>query len=63
MVLFLLAAIVGAALSGGGFYFGFKIGQRVDKEVDKKGVKIPLARNPQCYVIDPKDFDEEDRAE
>ena len=56
---FLLAAIIGAALFGGGFYFGLRVGQQ--KAVP--GAVAIRPRRPQCYTLDPKDFDEEDRAE
>ena len=56
---FLLAAIAGAALSGGGFYFGLRVGQQ--KAV--LGAVAIRPRRPQCYVIDPTDLGEEDLPE
>ena len=60
MVLFLLlAAIAGAALCMGGFYFGLRVGQQT--AVPGAAEKRP--RRPQCYVIDPTDLGEEDLPE
>lgn len=53
---FILAALSGAALLGGGFYFGLRMGQGEEEVPEKR------KRRPKCYVIDPKDFGEEERS-
>ena len=55
----ILGMLLGAALLGGGFF--------IRGLVDKKKTETPPARKrtrkPKCYVIEPKDFGEEERTE
>jgi flagellar basal body-associated protein FliL len=56
----LLAVVIGAALLAGGFYFGLHLGRQKSIEAE------PIQRRthkPKCYVIDPKDFGEEEQTE
>ena len=55
--------LTGAALLTGGFFFGFKIREWVNKEKAENPPARKRTRKPKCYVIEPKDFGEEERTE
>jgi len=62
MLSFIIGAAIGAAFLSGGFYFGFKVGKRLAESKTEAPPK-KRGRKPKCYVLDPKDFGEEERTE
>lgn len=47
----------------GGFFLGFKIRQWVNREKAEITPAKKRTRRPKCYVIEPKDFGEEERTD